>query len=98
MVVVYVVQKVYLRTSRQLRFIELESRAAVFSSFLESVGNIRPGSGEVTNRNRLAASRLYELLGGRNMLSRNVLRVWTLLSAPSSCSCLCSDGSMLCST
>lgn len=37
MVVLYVVQKVYLRTSRQLRFLELESRAAVFSSFLESV-------------------------------------------------------------
>ncbi|KAJ8063871.1 hypothetical protein OCU04_007725 [Sclerotinia nivalis] len=37
MVVVYVVQKVYLRTSRQLRFLELEARAEVFSSFLESV-------------------------------------------------------------
>ncbi|KAF8851871.1 putative ABC transporter [Acephala macrosclerotiorum] len=37
MVVVWIVQKVYLRTSRQLRFLELESRAAVFSSFLESV-------------------------------------------------------------
>ncbi|TGO29604.1 hypothetical protein BPAE_0013g00560 [Botrytis paeoniae] len=35
--VVYVVQKVYLRTSRQLRFLELEARAGVFSSFLESV-------------------------------------------------------------
>lgn len=34
---VYVVQKVYLRTSRQLRLLELESRAAVFSSFLETV-------------------------------------------------------------
>ncbi|KAK8078302.1 hypothetical protein PG996_004472 [Apiospora saccharicola] len=36
-VVVYVVQRLYLRTSRQLRFLELESRAGVFSSFLESV-------------------------------------------------------------
>lgn len=35
--VVYIVQKVYLRTSRQLRLLELESRAAVFSSFLETV-------------------------------------------------------------
>ncbi|KAI3399955.1 hypothetical protein diail_5111 [Diaporthe ilicicola] len=35
--VVYAVQKVYLRTSRQLRLLELESRAAVFSSFLETV-------------------------------------------------------------
>ncbi|KAH8803106.1 putative ABC transporter [Xylogone sp. PMI_703] len=35
--VVYIVQKVYLRTSRQLRFLELESRAAVFSSILETV-------------------------------------------------------------
>ncbi|KAI1763558.1 putative ABC transporter [Hypoxylon sp. FL1150] len=37
MLVVYIVQKVYLRTSRQLRFLELESRAAVFSNFLETV-------------------------------------------------------------
>ncbi|KAF2721401.1 putative ABC transporter [Polychaeton citri CBS 116435] len=37
MIVVYVVQKLYLRTSRQLRFLELEARAGVFSSFLESV-------------------------------------------------------------
>ncbi|TVY43016.1 ABC transporter [Lachnellula occidentalis] len=37
MLIVYIVQKVYLRTSRQLRFLELESRAGVFSSFLESV-------------------------------------------------------------
>lgn len=34
---VYVVQKTYLRTSRQLRFLELESRAEVFSNFLETV-------------------------------------------------------------
>ncbi|KAI0127391.1 putative ABC transporter [Xylariales sp. AK1849] len=34
---VYLVQKVYLRTSRQLRYLELEARASVFSSFLESV-------------------------------------------------------------
>ncbi|KAL3428461.1 hypothetical protein PVAG01_01970 [Phlyctema vagabunda] len=36
-VLVYIIQGVYLRTSRQLRFLELESRANVFSSFLESV-------------------------------------------------------------
>lgn len=35
---VHVIQKVYLRTSRQIRFLELESRAAVLSSFVESVG------------------------------------------------------------
>ncbi|KAI8946261.1 putative ABC transporter [Xylaria longipes] len=35
--IVYAVQKIYLRSSRQLRFLELHSRAAVFSSFLESV-------------------------------------------------------------
>lgn len=34
---VYLVQKVYLRTSRQLRLLELESQSAVYSSFLESV-------------------------------------------------------------
>ncbi|CZR52737.1 related to multidrug resistance protein [Phialocephala subalpina] len=37
MLLVYLVQKIYLRTSRQLRFLELESRAEVFSSFLESI-------------------------------------------------------------
>lgn len=34
---VYLVQKVYLKTSRQLRFLDLESRAAVLSAFLEAV-------------------------------------------------------------
>jgi ABC-type multidrug transport system fused ATPase/permease subunit len=41
MLVVYAIQKVYLRTSRQLRFLELESRAGVFLSFLECVGTER---------------------------------------------------------
>jgi len=35
--IVYVVQKVYLRTSRQLRIIEIESRSQLYSSFLETV-------------------------------------------------------------
>lgn len=35
--VVYIVQKIYLRTSRQLRVLELSSRAAVLSSFTETV-------------------------------------------------------------
>lgn len=34
---VYFIQRVYLRTSRQLRYLELESRSAVYSSFLETV-------------------------------------------------------------
>ncbi|KAK3500859.1 hypothetical protein B0T13DRAFT_527250 [Neurospora crassa] len=38
--VVYAIQKVYLRTSRQLRLLELESRAAVNSSLLETVQGI----------------------------------------------------------
>ncbi|KAI1842151.1 hypothetical protein JX266_011684 [Neoarthrinium moseri] len=37
MLLVYIVQKVYLRTSRQLRYLELQARASVLSSFLESV-------------------------------------------------------------
>lgn len=37
MLTVYLVQKVYLQTSRQLRLLELESQSAVYSSFLESV-------------------------------------------------------------
>lgn len=36
--IVYFVQRIYLRTSRQLRFLELESKSAVYSSFLETVG------------------------------------------------------------
>lgn len=39
-VTVYLVQKVYLRTSRQLRLLELESQSAVYSSFLESVEGV----------------------------------------------------------
>ncbi|KAI5920739.1 putative ABC transporter [Camillea tinctor] len=35
--IIYIIQKVYLRASRQLRFLELESRALVFTSFLETV-------------------------------------------------------------
>ncbi|TGJ81726.1 hypothetical protein E0Z10_g7042 [Xylaria hypoxylon] len=35
--VLYVIQRVYLRTSRQLRFLELQTRAGVFSSFLDSI-------------------------------------------------------------
>lgn len=34
---VYLVQRIYLRTSRQLRLLDLESQSAVYSSFLESV-------------------------------------------------------------
>lgn len=40
MLLVYVIQKVYLRTSRQLQFLELESRAGVLLSFLECVGTL----------------------------------------------------------
>ncbi|KXH42042.1 hypothetical protein CNYM01_08392 [Colletotrichum nymphaeae SA-01] len=39
-VVVYFVQRVYLRTSRQLRLLDLESQSAVYSSFLESVEGV----------------------------------------------------------
>ncbi|KAF1994323.1 hypothetical protein P154DRAFT_585907 [Amniculicola lignicola CBS 123094] len=35
--ILYFVQKVYLRTSRQLRLLDLESQSAVYASFLESV-------------------------------------------------------------
>ncbi|KAF5653959.1 major facilitator family transporter [Fusarium sp. NRRL 25303] len=38
--VVYIVQRVYLRTSRQLRLLQLESQSAVYSSFLESVEGV----------------------------------------------------------
>ncbi|KAH0123005.1 P-loop containing nucleoside triphosphate hydrolase protein, partial [Aureobasidium melanogenum] len=34
---IYMIQKLYLRTARQLRYLDLESRSAVYSSFLETV-------------------------------------------------------------
>jgi ATP-binding cassette subfamily C (CFTR/MRP) protein 1 len=39
-VIVYIVQKIYLLTSRQLRIIELESRSAVAASLLETVQGV----------------------------------------------------------
>ncbi|KAK1986922.1 P-loop containing nucleoside triphosphate hydrolase protein [Colletotrichum cereale] len=39
-VAVYLVQKIYLRTSRQLRLLDLESQSAVYSSFLEAVEGV----------------------------------------------------------
>lgn len=38
-IVVYATQKVYLRTSRRLRFQELELRGALLSNIVESVSN-----------------------------------------------------------
>lgn len=40
MLLVYVIQKVYLQTSRQLQFLELESHVGVLLSFLECVGTL----------------------------------------------------------
>ncbi|KAI1414778.1 ABC transporter [Hypoxylon sp. FL1857] len=40
LLIVYVVQKIYLRTSRQLRLLELESRSEVFIDFLETVDGL----------------------------------------------------------
>jgi ABC-type multidrug transport system fused ATPase/permease subunit len=37
MIAVYFIQRLYLRTSRQLRLLELESQSAVITSFLESI-------------------------------------------------------------
>ncbi|KAH8194053.1 hypothetical protein TruAng_011783 [Truncatella angustata] len=39
-IAVYIIQRVYLRTSRQLRLLELESRSAIFSDFLETVEGV----------------------------------------------------------
>ncbi|KXJ96142.1 ABC transporter type 1, transmembrane domain-containing protein [Microdochium bolleyi] len=40
LLVVYFVQKLYLRTSRQLRFLELESRAGVTAAFMETIDGL----------------------------------------------------------
>jgi len=34
---VYFIQRIYLRTSRQLRFLDLENRALAFTNFLDTV-------------------------------------------------------------
>ena len=38
--VLYFLQKLYLHTSRQVRFLDIELRAEVFSNFLETVGSL----------------------------------------------------------
>jgi ATP-binding cassette subfamily C (CFTR/MRP) protein 1 len=38
-VVIYFLQKIYLLTSRQIRFLDLESRSPVYSQFLETVSS-----------------------------------------------------------
>lgn len=35
--IIYFVQKIYLRTSRQLRVLEIEAKASVYSTFVETV-------------------------------------------------------------
>jgi hypothetical protein len=49
MLLVYIIQKAYLRTSRQLRFLELEYRAEVFSDFLEAVSIQLPMNMDLLN-------------------------------------------------
>ncbi|KAB8259252.1 P-loop containing nucleoside triphosphate hydrolase protein [Aspergillus pseudonomiae] len=39
-IIVYFVQRVYLRTSRQLRFLEIESKSALYSNFVEMVDGL----------------------------------------------------------
>ena len=41
-VLVYMVQRIYLRTSRQLRALELESQSGLYSWFLETVRLVLP--------------------------------------------------------
>jgi len=40
MLAVFFIQRVYLRTSRQLRFLDLETRSPVYSHFLETLEGI----------------------------------------------------------
>ncbi|KAJ5374337.1 hypothetical protein N7517_006343 [Penicillium concentricum] len=37
---VYIIQRIYLRTSRQLRFLELESKSSLFTNFLDTANGI----------------------------------------------------------
>lgn len=74
---VYVVQKVYLRSSRQLRYLELEARASVFSSFLESVSeNIVTGTNLLISFvARLKALKRFALLTGPELLLSAIFAV-----------------------
>jgi ATP-binding cassette subfamily C (CFTR/MRP) protein 1 len=38
--IIFVVQKIYLRTSRQLRFLDLEARSPVYTHFLETIDGL----------------------------------------------------------
>jgi hypothetical protein len=81
--IVYIIQKVYLKTSRQLRFLELESRAAVLSSFLESVSTSEsygtcpvrePPTDRSVDPNRSKAWRQSEPLDGSAKFPSGTLR------------------------
>lgn len=39
-IITYFVQKIYLRTSRQLRVLEIEAKASLYSTFVETVSNL----------------------------------------------------------
>ncbi|KAL4813733.1 P-loop containing nucleoside triphosphate hydrolase protein [Aspergillus spinulosporus] len=40
LLIIYAIQKVYLRTSRQLRFLDLEAKAPLYSHFTDSLGGL----------------------------------------------------------
>ncbi|CBF87872.1 hypothetical protein AN1240.2 [Aspergillus nidulans FGSC A4] len=40
LLVIYAIQKIYLRTSRQLRFLDLEAKAPLYSHFTDSLGGL----------------------------------------------------------
>lgn len=76
MIFVYIVQKIYLRTSRQLRFLEIESHAAVFSSFLESVSITVNLKGKLTEFCQVEGLETIRSFGwSREVIQENILRV-----------------------
>lgn len=96
---VYVIQRVYLRTSRQLRFLELESRAAVLSTFLESVSGIPTIATQILFRvidwflmGRLTVLKRFERSAGLVKLRTRTPRALRYRSGPSSSSCVSSGG------
>lgn len=68
--VIYALQNVYLKTSRQLRFLDLESRSPVYTHFLETLSGLstlrafrwQEASSEVNIRRLDTSQRPYYLL------------------------------------
>jgi hypothetical protein len=99
-VLVYFIQRVYLRSSRQLRFIDLDSKSQLYASFIDTV--------RIVSQTRFQAKELISVqidgiatighsdgkLHSKSTTSKN----WTFRRVQCIFSCVYKDGSMWCWT